>query len=88
MKYGHFSADGLEYVVTDPNTPRPWINYLTNEQYCSIISHCAGGYSFLKDCRSNRITRWAPENYHFDRPGKYLYFKDGKKTWSLTYQPF
>jgi cellobiose phosphorylase len=87
MKYGHFSSDGLEYIITDPNTPRPWINYLTNEKYCSIISQCAGGYSFYKDCRTNRLTRWAPENFHFDRPGKYLYASDGKKAWSLTYQP-
>jgi cellobiose phosphorylase len=87
MKYGHFSQDGLEYIITNPNTPRPWINYLTNEKYCSIISQCAGGYSFYKDCRTNRLTRWAPENFHFDRPGKYLYASDGKKAWSLTYQP-
>jgi len=87
MKYGDFSSDGLEYIITNPETPRPWINYLTNEKYCSIISHCAGGYSFLKDCRSNRITRWAPENYHFDRPGKYIYIKDDKKSWSATFQP-
>ncbi len=87
MKYGHFSQDGLEYVITNPNTPRPWINYLTNEKYCSIISQCAGGYSFYKDCRSNRLTRWGPENWNFDRPGKYLYVRDGKKAWSMTYQP-
>lgn len=87
MKYGHFSSDGLEYIITNPETPRPWINYLTNEQYCCIISQCAGGYSFYKDCRSNRITRWAPENYHFDRPGKYIFIRDGKKAWSLSYQP-
>jgi len=89
MKYGNFSKDGLEFIITDPNTPRPWINYLTNENYCSIISQCAGGYSFYKDCRSDRITRWAPENYHCDRPGKYLYIKDNKtkKYWGATYQP-
>ncbi len=87
MKYGHFSKDGLEYIITDPNTPRPWINYLTNEQYCCIISQCAGGYSFYKDCRTNRITRWLPENWHFDRPGKYLFIRDKNKVWSLTYQP-
>ncbi|MFA5059270.1 MAG: hypothetical protein WC676_01405 [Candidatus Omnitrophota bacterium] len=87
MKYGHFSKDSLEYVITTPTTPRPWINYLTNETYCSIISQCAGGYSFYKDCRTNRITRWAPENWHFDRPGKYIYVRDGGKTFSLTYQP-
>src|SRR3989338_6964374 len=87
MSYGHFSPDGLEYVVTDPQTPRPWINYLTNEKYCSIISHCAGGYSFYKDCRTNRLTRWLPENWHFDRPGKYIFVNDGQKSFSLSYQP-
>ncbi|MFA5088064.1 MAG: hypothetical protein WC552_03415 [Candidatus Omnitrophota bacterium] len=87
MKYGHFSPDGLEYIVTTPHAPRPWINYLTNEKYCSVISHCAGGYSFYKDCRTNRLTRWAPENWHFDRPGKYIFVREDKKYWSLTYQP-
>ncbi|MBI4323537.1 MAG: hypothetical protein HY596_04585 [Candidatus Omnitrophica bacterium] len=59
-----------------PDTPWPWINYLTNEQYCAIISHCAGGYSFYKDCRTDRVTRWAPENYKVDRPGRYLYIRE------------
>lgn len=88
-KYGHFSNDGLEFIVTTPEIPRPWINYLTNERYCSIISHCAGGYSFFKDCRTDRITRWLPENWHFDRPGKYVYIREPKtnKVWSATYQP-
>ena len=86
-RYGHFSHTGEEFIITRPDTPRPWINYLTNEDYCAIISQCAGGYSFYKDCRSNRITRWAPENWHFDRPGRYLYVKEGKEVWSATYQP-
>ena len=87
MKYGSFSKSGLEYVISTPETPRPWINYLTNENYCSIISQCAGGYSFYKDCRTNRITRWSPENWHFDRPGKYIFVREGTKAWSLSYQP-
>ncbi len=96
MKYGHFSSDGLEYIITEPETPTPWINYLTNEKYCSIISQCAGGYSFYKDCRTDRILRWAPDYKNYDRPGRYIYAKDvtdqkrgGKKdkVWSLTYQP-
>ena len=88
-KYGHFSKDGTEFIVTDPVTPRPWINYLTNEDYCAIISHNAGGYSFYKDCRSDRILRWAPENWHFDRPGRYIYArdKDTGANWSATFQP-
>ncbi|MCQ9207845.1 MAG: hypothetical protein NG712_00450 [Omnitrophica bacterium] len=89
MKYGHFASDGLEYVVTTPKTPRPWINYLTNEKYCAIISQTAGGYSFYKDCRSDRITRWLPESWHFDRPGRYVFFRDVSTgdCWSPTYQP-
>ena len=88
-KYGHFSKDGTEFIITNPITPRPWINYLTNEDYCAIISHNAGGYSFYRDCRSDRILRWAPSNWHFDRPGRYLYArdKDTKKYWSASYQP-
>jgi len=101
-KYGHFSKDGLEFVITTPTTPRPWINYLTNERYCAIISQCAGGYSFYRDCRTDRILRWLPEGWHFDRPGRYLYIAEGfprssapasqskknkRQVWSATYQP-
>ncbi len=87
MKYGHFSSDGTEFILSTCKPPRPWINYLTNKEYCSIISQCAGGYSFYKDCRSHRITRWLPECWHFDRPGKYLFVREGKKAWAATYQP-
>jgi cellobiose phosphorylase len=95
-RYGHFSQDGSEFIITTPLTPRPWINYLTNSRYCSIISQCAGGYSFYRDCRTDRILRWLPESWHFDRPGRYLYIKENPKTpnttqdtrvWSATYQP-
>ncbi|MBU2541823.1 MAG: hypothetical protein KJ593_07990 [Candidatus Omnitrophica bacterium] len=99
MKYGHFSKDATEFIITNPNTPRPWINYLTNEDYCAISSHTGGGYSFYKDCRTDRLLRWLPENWQVDRPGRYIYVKsqDNKHTthdtrhttkiWSLTYQP-
>jgi cellobiose phosphorylase len=88
-KYGYFSKDGTEFIMTNPITPRPWINYLTNEDYCAVISQNAGGYSFYKDCRSDRIMRWQPDNWHFDRPGRYIYVKDKdtKKCWSASYQP-
>ncbi|MBI1976991.1 MAG: hypothetical protein HYS56_05735 [Candidatus Omnitrophica bacterium] len=62
---------------------------MTNEDYCAVISHNAGGYSFYKDCRTDRISRWAPENYHFDRPGRFVYLRDpdSGQYWSATYQP-
>jgi cellobiose phosphorylase len=95
-KYGHFSRDGREFIIITPLTPRPWINYLTNSRYCAIVSQCAGGYSFYGDCRTHRILRWLPENWHFDRPGRYLYIKETQSAkhktqsaqiWSATYQP-
>ena len=79
MKYGHFSDDGLEFIVTSPITPAPWINYLTNEKYCAIISSTAGGYSFYRDCRTDRVLRWAPDYKNFDRPGRYIYVKESRK---------
>lgn len=95
MKYGHFSSDGLEFVMTNPVVPTPWINYLTNDTYCAIISQCAGGYSFYRDCRTDRVLRWAPDYKNLDRPGRYIYVRDVSatskkskpKVWSLTYQP-
>jgi cellobiose phosphorylase len=96
MKYGNFSEDGLEFIINHPLTPTPWINYLTNEKYCAVISQCAGGYSFYKDCRTDRILRWAPDYKNYDRPGRYIYVREETtknreqkkaKVWSLTYQP-
>ncbi|RLD18975.1 MAG: hypothetical protein DRI36_00005 [Caldiserica bacterium] len=88
-KFGYFSKDGTEFIITTPLPPKPWINYLTNEIYCAIISQTAGGYSFYKDCRSDRILRWAPENKNFDRPGRYIFVHDTdtKEIWSLSYIP-
>ena len=89
MEYGHFDEKNQEYVVTNPATPRPWINYLTNEDYCALVSHTGGGYSFYKDCGINRILRWGPSNFLTDRPGRYVYLKDlvTGQYWSLNWQP-
>ena len=56
-RYGHFDDQHREYVITDPQTPWPWINYLGNEDFFSLISNTAGGYSFYKDAKFRRITR-------------------------------
>ncbi len=89
-QWGHFSEDGKEYVITRPDTPRPWINYLTNGRYCALCSHTGGGYSFIGDPGYNRITREHPGDEIFeDRPGRYLYVHEVEtgKIWSLTWQP-
>ncbi|MBI5078503.1 hypothetical protein HZB08_00580, partial [Candidatus Saganbacteria bacterium] len=88
MSYGYFSSDGKEYSITNPATPRPWINYLTNDQYCAVISATGGGYSFYKDSKTERLMRWIGPNLFNDRPGRYVFVKEGKRIDSLTWEPF
>lgn len=91
MRYGHFDDHQLEYVITRPDTPLPWINYLGTEAYFGIISNTAGGYSFYKDARLRRITRYRYNNAPLDVGGRYIYIRDNLATqpdyWSPTWQP-
>ena len=89
MSYGHFSEDGKEYVITRPDTPTPWINYLGDSEYCAMISNTAGGYSFHLDPRDRRVLRYRYNNLPADRPGRYLYIRDNAtgEYWSPTWQP-
>jgi len=89
MKYGSFSNDGREYIITNVATPKPWINYIYNKNYFSTISQNAGSISYYKSPLHGRITRYRINDVPYDRPGKYIYLKD-KKTgdyWSLSWQP-
>lgn len=88
-RYGNFCPDGTEFIITNPNTPRPWINYLSNGRYCAIISQGGGGFSWYLDPGVNRLTRWAPADYLSDQPGKFLYLRDESngEFWSATFQP-
>lgn len=87
MKYGFFDDNLKEYVITDPKTPYPWINYLGTEVFFSLISNTAGGYSFYKDARLRRITRYRYNNVPIDDGGKYFYINDGKTVWSPGWKP-
>jgi cellobiose phosphorylase len=89
MNYGHFSADGKEYIITDPRTPSPWINYIYNGRYFSTLSNNGGGISYFKSPLHGRITRYRINEVPPDRPGKYIYVKDNDtgEIWSLTWQP-
>ena len=88
-KYGYFSGDGLEYIITRPDTPAPWVNYLTNKNYHALITNVGGGYSFYQSPKDSRITRWQYNGLPWDRPGKYVYVrdKDTYEYWSLSWQP-
>jgi len=76
MKYGYFDDQNREYVITQPDTPLPWINYLGCQAYFGIISNTAGGYSFYRDARLRRITRYRYNNAPFDLGGRYIYLRD------------
>lgn len=89
MKYGYFDDKAREYVITRFDTPLPWINYLGCEDYFGLISNTAGGYSFYRDARLRRITRYRYNNAPFDVGGRYIYLRDNvsKKYWSPSWQP-
>ena len=76
-RFGYFDDDNREYVITDPKTPWPWINYLGNEDFFSLISNTAGGYSFYKDAKFRRITRYRYNNVPMDNGGRYFYINEG-----------
>src|SRR5215469_16867394 len=89
MKYGHFDDQHREYVIAQPDTPLPWINYLGCQAYFGIISNTAGGYSFYRDARLRRISRYRYNNAPFDFGGRYIYLRDDAsgEFWSPSWQP-
>ncbi len=89
MQYGYFDDQNREYVITRPDTPLPWINYLGCQAYFGIISNTAGGYSFYRDARLRRITRYRYNNVPFDLGGRYIYVRDDETGdyWSPSWQP-
>ncbi|HET90123.1 MAG TPA: glycosyl transferase [Chloroflexi bacterium] len=89
MRYGYFDDQRREYVITRPDTPLPWINYLGSELYFGLISNTAGGYSFYRDARLRRITRYRYNNAPFDCGGRYIYLRDDAsgEFWSPSWQP-
>ena len=87
MKYGFFDDMNREYVITTPKTPLPWINYLGNRDFFSLISNTCGGYTFYKDAKLLRLTRYRYNNVPYDNNGKYFYIKDGENIWNPGWQP-
>ena len=87
-KYGYFDAERREYVITRPDTPRPWVNVICPGEYGLVVSQTGGGYSWLRHASMNRITRWHQDIIK-DDSGKYIYARDDAtgEFWSLTWQP-
>lgn len=88
-KYGYFDEARREYVITRPDTPTPWINYLGDGMFGGIISNNAGGYCFDRDPRFKRVLRYRYNAVPEDQPGRYLYLRDAESgaVWSATWQP-
>ena len=87
MKFGYFDDERKEYVITTPKTPLPWINYLGCNEFFSLISNTCGGYSFYKDAKLLRLTRYRYNDVPADTNGKYYYIKDGDTIWNPDWQP-
>jgi len=93
MRYGYFDDERREYVITRPDTPLPWINYLGCDSYFGLISNTAGGYSFYRDARLRRLTRYRYNNAPLDMGGRYIYLREdaphaaAPRAWSPTWMP-
>ncbi len=89
MKFGYFDEAAREYVITRPDTPTPWINYIGSGKYGGIVSNTGGGYSFHKDPQNRRITRYRYNSIPMDRPGRYVYIRDSGtgEYWNPGFQP-
>ena len=87
MKFGYFDDVNKEYVINSPKTPYPWINYLGNQGFFSLISNTAGGYCFYKDARLRRITRYRYNNVPLDMGGRYFYINDNGNVWNPGWSP-
>ena len=87
MQYGHFDDARREYVITNPRTPFPWINYLGTEDFFGLISNTAGGYDFCKDAKFRRLTRYRYNGVPTDNGGRYFYINDDGCVWNPGWKP-
>lgn len=89
MRYGHFDTGNDEYVIDRPDVPSSFTNYLGSGDYCVVLSHNGGGYSYYKTPQTGRVTRFRPNGVPLDRPGHYVYLRDDSDGdfWSVSWQP-
>ena len=85
--YGHFDDAAREYVITRPDTPLPWLNYLGQDDFFGLCTNCAGGYTFWRDAKLRRLTRYRYNNMPMDLGGRYLYVRDGDTVWNPSWKP-
>lgn len=88
MQFGHFDDEAREYVIETPHTPYPWINYLGSQEFFGLVSHTGGGYSFYRDAKMRRLTRYRYNNTPVDDGGRIFSINDGGDVWSPLYRPY
>ena len=86
-QFGRFDDTAREFVITDPRTPYPWINYLGSQEFFSLISNTAGGYSFYRDAKFRRLTRYRYNNVPTDVGGRYFFIRDALDVWTPGWMP-
>ena len=86
-QYGYFNDSAREYIITRPDTPLPWLNYLGQDEFFGLCSNTAGGYTFWKDAKMRRLTRYRYNNSPLDNEGRYLYVKHGDTVWNPGWKP-
>ena len=87
MKFGYFDDAAREYVITTPETPLPWINYLGSDAFFSLISNTGGGYCFYRDAKLRRLIRYRYNQASGDLGGRFVYINDGSAVWSPSFLP-
>ena len=87
MKFGYFDDSNREYVITTPRTPLPWINYLGCKEFFTLISNTCGGYTFYKDAKLLRMTRYRYNDVPSDINGKYFYIREDGNIWNPGWKP-
>ncbi|MEI8197990.1 MAG: glycosyl transferase, partial [Phycisphaerae bacterium] len=86
-QYGHFDDAHREYVISRPDTPLPWLNYLGQDEFFGLCTNTAGGYTFWKDAKLRRLTRYRYNEMPYDGNGRYLYINDGGDVWNPGWKP-
>ena len=85
--FGRFDDSKREYVITRPDTPLPWLNYLGQDEFFGLCTNTAGGYTFWKDAKMRRLTRYRYNNVPYDLGGRYIYVNDGGSVWNPGWKP-
>ena len=82
-----FHNEVREIILDRYDTPTPWMNYLSNGTFHTMISQAGGGVAFYKSPQIWRINHYRFFHLPTDRSGFYTYIKDESDIWCPTSEP-